>query len=214
LGYLSLTFDDGFLHHYVVARTLHRVGVSASFFVPTGRTPFYEDKGGRLAARPDLLGEMVDMGHEIGSHTHTHRDLTMLSPLEIKLECQRSIEALNTALGSRSRAYGLAYPFGVFNGVVVREVSKAFSYARAGSYSNRWNTVRDPYAIGSFGPSKHFAKIPLRAARNPSCPIVLLFHSEPLPLILSIVRMLRTMNVKIVPLKTSLTKLGILTRGE
>ena len=211
MAYVSLTFDDGFLRHYMVAKTLNRIGVLASFYVPTGRTSFYEDKGGRLAARPDLLGEMVDMGHEIGSHTHTHRDLTLLSPLEIGFECQESIDELNRILGSRSRIYGLAYPYCHFNEVVVREVSKAFGYARAGSYYNRWNTIPNPYAIGSFGPSRHLAEIPLKAASDPTCPIVLQFHLEPLPLILYIVRMLRTMNLKIVPLQTSLTELGIVS---
>lgn len=212
--YVSLTFDDGFLRHYVIAKTLHRVGVSASFYVPTGRTPFYDGKEGRLAARPDLLGEMVDMGHEIGSHTHTHRDLTLLSPMEIRLECQQSIEELNRILGSPSRTYGLAYPFCLFNEKVIREVSKAFSYARAGSYYNRWNTIPNPYAVGSFSPSRHLARIPLRAASAPTCPIVLQFHMEPLPLILSIVQVLRAMNLKIVPLKTSLTRLGIVTSSR
>jgi peptidoglycan/xylan/chitin deacetylase (PgdA/CDA1 family) len=211
MAYVSLTFDDGFLYHYSVARTLHRRGISASFYVPTGRTSFYPEKWGRLIERPDLLGEMVDMGHEIGSHAHVHRDLALLSPLDIRLECQRSIDELNRVLGSRSRTYGLAYPYGHFSEAVVREVSKAFSYARATSYYNRWNTVPNRYAIGCFGPSRHLAQIPFRAAFYPTRPIVLLFHREPLPLILSIVRMLRAMNLKIVPLQTSLTRLGIIT---
>ena len=170
MAYVSLTFDDGFLYHYAVAKTLHKCGISASFYVPTGRTPFYPEKWGRLIERPDLLGEMVDMGHEIGSHAHTHRDLALLSPLDIRLECQESIDELNRVLGSRSRTYGLAYPYGHFSEAVVREVSKAFSYARATSYYNRWNTIPNLYAIGSVGPSRHFVRFrfkrpPTRRAR-------------------------------------------------
>ncbi|HVP24256.1 MAG TPA: polysaccharide deacetylase family protein [Conexivisphaerales archaeon] len=209
MALVSLTFDDGFLRHYDVAKALHRCGVSATFYVPTGRTPFFAENGGPLSTRPDLLGEMVDMGHEIGSHTHTHRNLTLLEPTDVRYELQKSKEGLDGLLGSRSRKYGLAYPFGEFNEVVVREVRRAFVYARAGSYSNRWNAVLDPFAVGSIGVSRHLAKIPLRAASHPSSPIVLMLHSEPLPLVLGIVRALKAMNVEIIPLRTSLGKLGV-----
>jgi peptidoglycan/xylan/chitin deacetylase (PgdA/CDA1 family) len=215
LVYISLTFDDGMLHHYDVAKALSRAGVMATFYVPTGtvanRISLSKQDGKGLIARPDLLGEMVDMGHEVGSHTHTHRNLTMLSPDDVRLECLESVEALNRVIGSRHRARGLAYPYGLFNRAVITEVSKVFSYARAGSYHNRWNDVLNPYTVGSFGISRHMLMIPFKAALSPSRPIVLEFHKEPIPLILSIVELLRAMNLKIVPLKTSLESLGVLT---
>lgn len=187
----------------------------ASFFIPTGTVAnsisLGERDGRGLIDRPDLLGEMADMGHEIGSHTHTHRDLTMLGPDAVRLECLESVEALNRAIGSRHRACGLAYPYDRFNRVVITEVSKVFSYARAGSYCNRWNDVLNPYAVGSFGISRHMLMIPFKATSSSSRPIVLAFHKEPVLLILSIVELLRAMDLKIVPLKTSLESLGVLT---
>ena len=127
MAYMSLTFDDGFLNHYGIARTLYKLDVSASFYIPTGRTYFHNGPAGRLVDRPDLIREMVDMGHEIGSHTYTHRDLTKLTSAEVERECAESKLALSGIIGSKSEVIGLAYPYGLFNEITIEEVRRYYS---------------------------------------------------------------------------------------
>ena len=50
--------------------------------------------------RPDLLAAAADAGHEIASHTHTHRLLTDCTPEERREELDRSKEVLESITGA------------------------------------------------------------------------------------------------------------------
>jgi peptidoglycan/xylan/chitin deacetylase (PgdA/CDA1 family) len=67
MAMLSLTFDDSYLAYYEAAKKLHRMDVQATFFIITGLETYSERR--LLTTRPELIKEIVDMGHGIGSHT-------------------------------------------------------------------------------------------------------------------------------------------------
>ncbi len=62
---------------------------------------------------PGAVGAFVDAGHEVGSHTHTHRLLTDLSPAERREELVRSKERLETVTGASVAGFRApAFDFG------------------------------------------------------------------------------------------------------
>ena len=88
---VALTFDDG--PHPVmtpwILELLDRYHVKATFFVV----------GKQAAMYPDLVREIASHGHELGSHSHTHRDLSKLDPPEIEQELVKSRAAIRQACG-------------------------------------------------------------------------------------------------------------------
>lgn len=85
---VALTFDDGPSRHTArLLDTLRRYGVQATFFV-VGRNT------GRHRA---LLRRMIREGHEIGTHTQDHADLTRLSTARVKRELRGPIPDIESA---------------------------------------------------------------------------------------------------------------------
>ncbi|NHV11965.1 MAG: polysaccharide deacetylase family protein [Candidatus Verstraetearchaeota archaeon] len=72
--YVALTFDDGTLHQYFCLKLLHRIGIKATLFQITGIQKM--DEKLLLTSFPEKIMELADMGHEIASHSHTHKILT------------------------------------------------------------------------------------------------------------------------------------------
>jgi len=123
----SLTFDDGYLDHIAIARYLSALGVRATFFVITHLREF---EGKPLLSRyEELIAELVELGHEVGSHTCTHKVLTELPQKELEQELRESKKYLEDVLGREVR--GLAYPYGLYNIRVIRTTTKYYEYARA-----------------------------------------------------------------------------------
>ncbi len=113
---VAVTFDDCYRDNYFAARVLAEHGLPATFFVPTAYVGtdhvFAWDR--RLRRMPNLtwddLREMVQMGHEVGSHTVSHPNLARLSLGETRRELEESKAVLEDRLGRRVRWF--AYPFG------------------------------------------------------------------------------------------------------
>ena len=204
-NYFVLTFDDGFIHHYEMAKMLYRSDMLASFYIITCLCKYRGMP--LLMKRPRYIREIYDMGHEIGSHTHTHRNLTLLQPLEIEREFQISLEVLSKII--KSDIKGVAYPYGAFNDNVVSIAKKYFRYGRTIGKTNRWNEKIDPYRIGSMS-IKHLIKYPFKVLTKQVRLVVLTFHDESLSIIRLIVELLKTLNVRVLPLSEALERLGVL----
>ncbi|HXH97210.1 MAG TPA: polysaccharide deacetylase family protein [Gaiellaceae bacterium] len=101
---ISLTFDDGTADQLSAARLLAERGLAATFYVNSGRVgsdSSYLDWGD--------LAEVAAAGHEIGSHTVDHVDLTRVAP-EVAHE---HLVADRRALAARGfPAHSFAYPYG------------------------------------------------------------------------------------------------------
>ena len=71
--HLMLTFDDGGKSGLYAAEALTRLGWPAHFFVVTSRI------GGRTFLGADELRTLRSLGHLVGTHSHTHPDISATS---------------------------------------------------------------------------------------------------------------------------------------
>lgn len=118
---VAFTFDDGTADQRTAAQILEQRGMRATFYVIT-------DKVGRSGyLNRDDLTRLASRGHEIGSHTVTHRDLTSLG----SSDAQREICSSRTTLaGWGLNVKTLAYPFGA-NTAAIRQMVADCGYTSA-----------------------------------------------------------------------------------
>lgn len=106
--HVALTFDDG-PHPTVTPRILDILAkhhAHATFFVLGNRAEFY----------PNLLQRAVLEGHEIGSHSWSHPQLTKLKPKQIESQLDKTDEQIKMATGKPA---GLVRPpYGALNDTV------------------------------------------------------------------------------------------------
>lgn len=108
-----LTFDDGFASHWDAAAALDQRGMRGVFFVTLGQP--------RMADWQ--IKDLSDRGHEIGSHTISHADLTTLSDEALAYELNSSRAQLESIAGRAIEFF--AYPYGAWNDRVVSAVQSA-----------------------------------------------------------------------------------------
>lgn len=118
-----LTFDDGGLdNHQVAFPILKRYGLTATFFVITGRV----GREGQMSW--GQLREMAAQGMSIQSHTVSHPDLRGVSASRLKAELADSRQAIAEATGEPS--YVLCYPSGAYDTRVI-DATRAAGYVMA-----------------------------------------------------------------------------------
>jgi len=98
---VALTFDDGPDPQYTpqVLDALAKAGVHATFFII----------GANGEAHPDLLRRIVAEGHELGNHTFTHPNVSLISPAQLVLELSATQRLLASAVGRQSRLFRAPY---------------------------------------------------------------------------------------------------------
>jgi peptidoglycan/xylan/chitin deacetylase (PgdA/CDA1 family) len=105
---IALTFDDGNdSDTRLVLPELHKRGLTAGFFVCTGRIgkPHYLDRA--------MIAELLDAGMTIGSHGMRHVDWRLTSPAELQAEigdARRMLEDL-----AQRPVTTVAIPFGSYD---------------------------------------------------------------------------------------------------
>ncbi len=99
---VALTFDDGPDPQYTprILDVLRDAGVPATFFII----------GVNGELNPDLLRRELGEGHEIGNHTFTHPDISLISPAQFQLELSASQRLLAAVVGRQSLMF--RPPFG------------------------------------------------------------------------------------------------------
>ena len=113
-GAIALTFDDGpVFYTQRLLDELYVRGVSATFFT-TGRN---------VAANPRLAARIVNEGHEIACHAHSHARLVNLSEEGVRRELTNSRNAIYNATGTHPVL--LRPPYGNHNNMV-RSVAREF----------------------------------------------------------------------------------------
>lgn len=131
-----LTFDDGFVDTVTTALPLmsERALRGMAFVLPghldTGAPLDWPEVAGEAARRPalmrsmdwDMLETLVEAGWEIGSHTMRHAPLPDLPDEALAQELLDSRRAIEARLG---RCRMLAYPFGAWDGRVLRAAAAA-----------------------------------------------------------------------------------------
>lgn len=102
---VALTFDDGPNPDTTsqLLDILKQEQVHATFFVLGSRAQYY----------PELVRRAADEGHQIGTHTYGHKQLTKLTDKERRDEIERANEAIENAVGALPTA--LRPPYGSYN---------------------------------------------------------------------------------------------------
>jgi peptidoglycan/xylan/chitin deacetylase (PgdA/CDA1 family) len=146
---LAITFDDAFASVKIYAApVLSRVGAPATVFVPTA----FAATGGLLgwpgidqwAGTPHAselaamtwndLGELAEIGWEIGSHTCTHPRLTQLDDATVDRELTESRDECARHLGQICQT--IAYPYGDVDERVATAAARA-GYRAGAAMSSR-----------------------------------------------------------------------------
>lgn len=101
---IAFTFDDGpGPYTKTLIEELNKRGAKATFFM--------------LGQRAENYGEtikfMYESGHQLGSHTYSHKDITKISNDEFLSEMQRTDDAIKSACGQPASAF--RPPYGAYN---------------------------------------------------------------------------------------------------
>ena len=135
---ISYTFDDGLRDQYTCAvPMLNEVGFKGTFFViPSKVSTTVEDAERRKNDKRawgtitwDELRQMAAQGHEIGSHTWSHPNLTKLTAEQVDAELTTSYNAIKKEIGRAPLT--LAYPFNAHNPEVDTNTLKYYVAFRA-----------------------------------------------------------------------------------
>ncbi len=167
---LLITFDDGFKSNRIVAeKVLEPLGIKAIFFVPTEfiglldgskQKEYVEQKINdktvtNIEKLSDIepltwgdLGYLLDQGHVIGSHTSSHKRISMVhSQNDLNYEIIESANILEKKLGVAIDNF--AYPFGDIDSIsshAMDLIKKRYKYCFSGVRGANYLSVF-PYAI-------------------------------------------------------------------
>jgi peptidoglycan/xylan/chitin deacetylase (PgdA/CDA1 family) len=105
---VTITFDDGRLDNYMNARPiLDAANIKGSFYIITEK--MNDSQEWDYYMNPVQVKELYDYGHEIGSHTVTHPDLTEISFFDLAYEIVGSKQDLSN-MGIIADTF--VYPYG------------------------------------------------------------------------------------------------------
>ena len=130
-----LTFDDGYIDHYTNAfRILENFQMKGVFFVVSG------NPGKKWYTTWEDIEKMSNAGHEIGSHTVSHADLTSLSDAMLTQELLHSKQEIEKHI--HKSVISFCYPSGRHDERVVREVKKYYTFARTTRYGKHFSVQK------------------------------------------------------------------------
>ncbi len=137
---VMLTFDDGHQDHYNEAfRLLEQYNMKGVFFIITDKTG-----NDPVHLTWDQVREMAAAGHEIGSHTVTHRELNTLGVEDIQAELKNSKQKIEEEIGQA--VISLCYPVGRYDERVIEASSEHYLFART-TESGKQFRINDPYRL-------------------------------------------------------------------
>jgi peptidoglycan/xylan/chitin deacetylase (PgdA/CDA1 family) len=155
-GLAAVTFDDGMRNNHSVALPiLSEYGIRATVYVTIGFmgtvSPWVGAGGdGVMLSEPELR-ELAAAGWEIGAHTMTHPDMSMLDYEACLAEIVDSREALERMTGASVRTF--AYPFGRYGPAALAAARDAGMIAAVTTGSGSWKPFEMTRAmIGAIDP--------------------------------------------------------------
>ena len=124
--YVALSFDDGFYECYThIAKILDEMSISACFFINAGvieaSNEYVTSYSKRVEVRGrnfltwDMLKEMSDSGHIIGSHTLDHFRLFDLDERAIEFQIVENKSIIESRL--RTQVTSFAWPYGTLSDI-------------------------------------------------------------------------------------------------
>jgi peptidoglycan/xylan/chitin deacetylase (PgdA/CDA1 family) len=149
-----MCFDDGFESFYRFALPLLQGRGCKTTVFPVagyiGRSSTWDTLPPQKHLTIEQIREIVSLGHEIGSHTVSHANLTLLSDADLETELSQSKQILEEITGMPVTS--LSFPFGQWNRRVW-EKALALGYTQATSYagsSRREKAMLPLWGIYSF----------------------------------------------------------------
>jgi peptidoglycan/xylan/chitin deacetylase (PgdA/CDA1 family) len=137
-------------NHSVVLPLLREYGITATYYIATGfigePNPWLaESLGQRMMTEAEVL-DCADAGIEIGAHSVTHPDMSLLDHEACRAEMAASREQLERLLGAPVRTF--AYPFTRYNADAARAARDVgFIAAVTGEGRGSW----DPHEMQRAG---------------------------------------------------------------
>lgn len=120
--FVCLTFDDGYKSQLEIAKILHRKKIKGNFFIITDNI----GKKGYLD-KEDLIF-MKELGMEIGSHSHSHKDMRILSEKDFESELKKSKRILEDLLKQKVNSF--SFPGGNYKKEQLEIAKKIFGNVR------------------------------------------------------------------------------------
>lgn len=143
-----ITFDDGrdcvFREAFPV---LKKYGATATVFLISSRI------GNPMFLSRDQISEMADHGISFGSHTVSHRRLSLLTTAEKRIELEHSRSELQHLL--QRVVEFLAYPYGDFDAETQRLAVSAGYRGALSSRTGLAEAASDPFALPRVGIRRH-----------------------------------------------------------
>lgn len=113
---VAITFDDGPGEYTEeLINGLNKRKAKATFFMV----------GSCISEYPNALTMMVEGGHQIGSHTYDHSDITTLTKKQIDEQLSKTDNAIFEACGQTASAF--RPPYGSYNDKIISEMNKTIS---------------------------------------------------------------------------------------
>lgn len=126
-GIVSIVFDDGLANVYQNALPImNQYGFKSTQYIVSGAIGS-QTKLDLPAMTKAQISTMYKGGHEIGSHTVNHPDLTSLNTAKLNSELSNSKKTLDV---SYSPVNNFAIPFGRYNDTVIVAAKKYYGSAR------------------------------------------------------------------------------------
>jgi len=142
MSYCSIVFDDGYQETFDnVLPILKEKNLRATFAVAM-EPENIEKSENIVCAREQIWGKAIKQGHEIASHSISHRALTTLKENELDLE----LRAPAKNLGSIS----LVYPGGAYNQQVKQVARKYYWCARTAEKGINELPIKDWFGLKTF----------------------------------------------------------------
>lgn len=141
-----MSFDDGLRNNLTTAMPILReLGIPATVYVPTdwtgGSNPWIgAEADGEILSETEVR-ELVAEGWELGSHTATHADLSVLDYANCRREIDQCRVALERITGIPVKT--LAYPFGRYGPTAVKAARDSGLLAAVTTGSGSW----DPFEL-------------------------------------------------------------------
>jgi peptidoglycan/xylan/chitin deacetylase (PgdA/CDA1 family) len=117
LATVTTSWDDGDQKDIRIAELLRSRGLRGTFYVPI------RNYKGTTALTGAELRELQAQGFEIGAHSVSHKDLSLLDDRDLHHEVQDCKDILEQALGGQVSMF--CYPNGRYNASVIRRVQRA-----------------------------------------------------------------------------------------
>ncbi|MEX1123825.1 MAG: polysaccharide deacetylase family protein [Patescibacteria group bacterium] len=170
---VTLTFDDGWEANVATALPImQQHGFLSTQFYATG---FLD---GENYQNLQNVWQFINAGHEIGSHSVTHPDLTTLSPEQLDYELRESKQFLENTFGVKVKNF--ASPFGAYNNTVIEGIQQYYQSHRGVDvgYNSKDNFDIWRFKVQNMTPATTLAEVQawLQHAASKKLWLILVYH--------------------------------------